>query len=66
MKARRHSPEQIIRTLREADILSYLTFPSEHWRSIRSTNALVRMSSQKGTTVIAQKGTTWERKRSQQ
>jgi hypothetical protein len=26
----------------------------------------LRMSSQKGTTVIAQKGTTWERKRSQQ
>jgi hypothetical protein len=25
----------------------------------------LRMSSQKGTTVIAQKGTTWERKRSQ-
>jgi transposase-like protein len=24
----------------EADILSYLAFPSEHWRSIRSTNAL--------------------------
>jgi transposase-like protein len=33
---------KVARLLRdaEADILSYLTFPSEHWRSIRSTNAL--------------------------
>jgi transposase-like protein len=30
----------------EADILSYLAFPSEHWRSIRSTNALERVNAE--------------------
>ena len=30
----------------EQDILSYLTFPNEHWRSIRSTNALERVNAE--------------------
>ena len=30
----------------ESDILSYLTFPPEHWRSIRSTNALERVNAE--------------------
>jgi transposase-like protein len=30
----------------EADILYYLAFPSEHWRSIRSTNALERVNAE--------------------
>ncbi len=30
----------------EADILSYLAFPSERWRSIRSTNALERVNAE--------------------
>jgi putative transposase len=30
----------------EQGILSYLTFPSEHWRSIRSTNALERVNAE--------------------
>lgn len=30
----------------ESDILSYLAFPPEHWRSIRSTNALERVNAE--------------------
>jgi len=30
----------------EQDILSYLAFPTEHWRSIRSTNALERVNAE--------------------
>jgi transposase-like protein len=39
---------KVARLLRDAeqDILSYLTFPSEHWRSIRSTNALERVNAE--------------------
>jgi putative transposase len=37
---------KVARLLRdaEADILAYLAFPSEHWRSIRSTSALERVN----------------------
>ncbi len=39
---------KVAKLLRDAeqDILSYLTFPSEHWRSIRSTNALERVNAE--------------------
>ncbi|MGC2190845.1 MAG: transposase [Candidatus Dormiibacterota bacterium] len=42
----RRTPSAISKLLRgaEQDILSYLTFPTEHWRSIRSTNALERVN----------------------
>jgi transposase-like protein len=39
---------KVARLLRDAeqDILSYLAFPTEHWRSIRSTNALERVNAE--------------------
>jgi transposase-like protein len=39
---------KVAKLLRDAeqDILSYLTFPSEHWCSIRSTNALERVNAE--------------------
>ena len=39
---------KVAKLLREAepDILAYLVFPSEHWRSIRSTNALERVNAE--------------------
>ena len=30
----------------EADVLAYLAFPSEHWRSISSTNVLERLNAE--------------------
>jgi putative transposase len=32
----------------EADVLAYLAFPSEHWRSISSTNVLERLNAEIG------------------
>lgn len=42
-----HHPK-VARLLREgeSDVLTYLTFPSEHWRTIRSTNALERVNAE--------------------
>jgi len=39
---------KVAKLLRDAeqDILSYLAFPPEHWRSIRSTNALERVNAE--------------------
>src|SRR5487761_1384264 len=39
---------KVAKLLRDAeqDILSYLAFPTEHWRSIRSTNALERVNAE--------------------
>ena len=39
---------KVAKLLRDAeqDILSFLTFPNEHWRSIRSTNALERVNAE--------------------
>jgi transposase-like protein len=39
---------KVARLLRDAeqDVLAYLVFPSEHWRSIRSTNALERVNAE--------------------
>ena len=43
-----HRYPKVAKLLRDAesDILSYLVFPSDHWRSIRSTNALERVNAE--------------------